>query len=77
MDAYERITRNAAEVVTEEEVRELAADPEGRRAYVGYEPSGVLHVGHMLTANKLIDPRSWSSSRTSTPTSMGRGRSRR
>ena len=55
MDAYERITRNAAEVVTEEELRELAADPEGRRAYVGYEPSGVLHVGHMLTANKLID----------------------
>ncbi|MFB6168928.1 MAG: tyrosine--tRNA ligase [Haloferacaceae archaeon] len=55
MDAYERISRNAAEVVTEEEVRELAADPEGRRAYVGYEPSGVLHVGHMLTANKLID----------------------
>jgi tyrosyl-tRNA synthetase len=55
MDAYERITRNAAEVVTEEEVRALADDPEGRRAYVGYEPSGVLHVGHMLTANKLID----------------------
>ena len=55
MDTYERITRNAAEVVTEEEVRALADDPEGRRAYVGYEPSGVLHVGHMLTANKLID----------------------
>jgi len=55
MDAYERITRNAAEVVTEDEVRALADDPEGRRAYVGYEPSGVLHVGHMLTANKLID----------------------
>jgi tyrosyl-tRNA synthetase len=55
MDAYERITRNAAEVVTDEEVRELAADPEGKRAYVGYEPSGVLHLGHLLTANKLID----------------------
>jgi tyrosyl-tRNA synthetase len=55
MDTYELITRNTAEVVTDEEVRELAADPEGRRAYVGYEPSGVLHVGHMLTANKLID----------------------
>jgi tyrosyl-tRNA synthetase len=55
MDAYERITRNAVEVVTETEVRALADDPEGRRAYVGYEPSGVLHVGHMLTANKLID----------------------
>ncbi|MFB6280428.1 MAG: tyrosine--tRNA ligase [Haloferacaceae archaeon] len=55
MDAYERITRNAAEAVTEGEVRSLADDPGGRRAYVGYEPSGVLHVGHMLTANKLID----------------------
>lgn len=55
MDAYERITRNVSEVITEEEVRELADDPEGRRAYVGYEPSGVLHIGHMLTANKLID----------------------
>ncbi len=55
MDTYERITRNAAEVVTEAEVRALADDSEGRRAYVGYEPSGVLHVGHMLTANTLID----------------------
>jgi tyrosyl-tRNA synthetase len=55
MDAYDRITRNAAEVVTEAEVRELTDSPEGTRAYVGYEPSGVLHVGHMLTATKLMD----------------------
>ncbi|MFB6071960.1 MAG: tyrosine--tRNA ligase [Halobacterium sp.] len=55
MDAFERITRNTAEVVTEAEVRELADDPEGKRAYVGYEPSGVLHLGHLLAANKLID----------------------
>ncbi len=55
MDAYELISRNAEELVTEEEVRELAENPEGKRAYVGYEPSGVLHIGHMLTANKLID----------------------
>jgi tyrosyl-tRNA synthetase len=54
-DAYERLTRNTAEVITDEEVRELAAAPEGKRAYVGYEPSGVLHIGHMLTATKLID----------------------
>ncbi len=54
-DRHELITRNAEEVVTEQEVRELAADPDGGRAYVGYEPSGVLHIGHMLTANKLID----------------------
>ena len=55
MDAHERITRNTAEVVTEAEIETLADDPEGKRAYVGYEPSGVLHIGHMLTANKLID----------------------
>ncbi len=55
MDAHELITRNAAEVVTEEEIEMLADDPDGKRAYVGYEPSGVLHIGHMLTANKLID----------------------
>jgi tyrosyl-tRNA synthetase len=55
MDAYDLITRNVEEVVTEEEVAALAEDPEGKRVYVGYEPSGVLHVGHLLTANKLID----------------------
>jgi tyrosyl-tRNA synthetase len=55
MDGYELITRNATEVVTEEEVQELADDPDGKRAYVGYEPSGVLHLGHLLAANKLID----------------------
>ena len=55
MDAYELITRNTDEVVTEDEVRTLATDPDGKRAYVGYEPSGALHIGHMLTATKLID----------------------
>ena len=55
MDAYELLTRNTTEVITDEEVRTLAEDPVGKRVYVGYEPSGVLHVGHMLTANKLID----------------------
>ncbi|MFB6138481.1 MAG: tyrosine--tRNA ligase [Halobacteriaceae archaeon] len=55
MDAHDLITRNAAEVVTEAEGRALAEDPAGKRAYVGYEPSGVLHVGHLLTANKLVD----------------------
>ncbi|MDY6819639.1 MAG: tyrosine--tRNA ligase [Halobacteriales archaeon] len=54
-EVYELIMRNVEEAVTDDELRELAADPQGRRAYVGYEPSGVLHLGHMLTANKLIE----------------------
>lgn len=55
MDAHDLLTRNLAEVVTESEVERLAEAPEGRRAYVGYEPSGALHLGHMLAATKLID----------------------
>ncbi|QLH83779.1 tyrosine--tRNA ligase [Halosimplex pelagicum] len=49
------LTRNAEESLPAEEVRAVANSPVGKRAYVGYEPSGVLHLGHMLTANKLID----------------------
>jgi tyrosyl-tRNA synthetase len=55
MDAHALLTRNVEESLPPDEVRAIAADPAGRRAYVGYEPSGVLHLGHMLTANKLID----------------------
>lgn len=54
-ETYQLITNNAVETVTDAEVRELAADPVGKRAYVGYEPSGVLHLGHMLTATKLME----------------------
>jgi tyrosyl-tRNA synthetase len=55
MDAYDLLTRNVAEVVTEAELETLADSPSGRRAYVGYEPSGALHLGHMLAATKLMD----------------------
>jgi tyrosyl-tRNA synthetase len=54
-DRFDLITRNAAEVVTEDEIWDLAFDPSGKRAYVGYEPSGELHLGHLVTVNKLID----------------------
>jgi len=49
------VTRNAVEVVTEEELRELLESNKRPRAYVGYEPSGEVHLGHLMTVNKLID----------------------
>ena len=55
MDVAAEILNNVAEAVTPEEVDMLAEAPDGKRAYVGYEPSGVLHAGHMLTATKLIE----------------------
>ena len=55
MNTYDIITQSAIECIPEDEIRKLANSPAGKRAYVGFEPSGVLHLGHMLTANKLID----------------------
>jgi tyrosyl-tRNA synthetase len=55
MDRLELVKRNIEEIVTEEELKELLKKKESPRAYVGYEPSGKIHMGHVLTVNKLID----------------------
>jgi tyrosyl-tRNA synthetase len=54
MDAYERVTRNTVEVVTDDDLRTLLARPT-KRVYAGYEPSGEIHLGHLVTINKLVD----------------------
>lgn len=55
MDRLELIKRNVQEIVTEEELEGLLNKNDAPRAYVGYEPSGKIHMGHVLTVNKLID----------------------
>ncbi len=55
MDRLELVTRNVEEVVTMDELKKLLAEKEHPTVYVGYEPSGNIHLGHMITANKLID----------------------
>jgi len=55
MDRLELIKRNVQEIVTEGELEELLNNKKAPRAYVGYEPSGKIHMGHVLTVNKLID----------------------
>ncbi len=54
MDAYALATRNTVEVVTDDELREVLARPT-KRVYAGYEPSGEIHLGHLVTVNKLVD----------------------
>jgi tyrosyl-tRNA synthetase len=54
MDGYELISRNTVEVVTDDELRVLIAQPT-KKVYAGYEPSGEIHLGHMVTINKLVD----------------------
>jgi len=56
MDDYELATRNTVEVITEEELRSVLAQ-ETKRVYAGYEPSGEIHLGHLVTINKLMDLR--------------------
>ncbi|MDD1675556.1 MAG: tyrosine--tRNA ligase [Methanomicrobiales archaeon] len=54
MDPYSLVTRNTVEIVTDEELRSLLERPH-KRVYAGYEPSGEIHLGHLVTVNKLID----------------------
>ena len=55
MDRLSLIKRNTEEIVTHEELEKLIESGSTPRAYVGYEPSGKIHMGHVLTVNKLID----------------------
>src|SRR5512136_2036430 len=54
MDTYEQATRNTVEVVTEDDLRELLTQ-QHKKVYAGYEPSGEIHLGHLVTVNKLVD----------------------
>lgn len=54
MDALSLATRNTVEVITEDELSSLLARPK-KKVYAGYEPSGEIHLGHLVTINKLID----------------------
>jgi len=55
MDRLALIKRNTEEIVTQEELEQLLETKESPTAYVGYEPSGKIHMGHVLTVNKLVD----------------------
>lgn len=56
MDPYSLVTRNTVEVITEDELKAIIAKPE-KKVYAGYEPSGEIHLGHLVTVNKLMDMR--------------------
>jgi len=54
MDKLSLIARNTEEIVTKEELEALVDSKNQPKAYVGYEPSGKIHMGHVLTVNKLL-----------------------
>jgi len=48
-------SRNALEIVTVEELRTLFETNQKPSAYIGYEPSGFVHAGQIITAGKILD----------------------
>jgi tyrosyl-tRNA synthetase len=54
MDTYQLVTRNTVEIVTGEDLSALLAQSQ-KTVYAGYEPSGEIHLGHLVTINKLVD----------------------
>ena len=57
-DSKSRVLRGVAECVTEEELDILLSSKENPKAYIGFEPSGLLHAGSlvpMLKCRDLVD----------------------
>ncbi|MDG6228330.1 MAG: tyrosine--tRNA ligase [Candidatus Thermoplasmatota archaeon] len=54
MDKLKTITKNALEVVTEEELHEVLKKPTPT-GYIGFEPSGTVHLGWKICTNKIKD----------------------
>ncbi len=50
----ELVTRGTLEIVTPEELQEKLKK-EDKTAYIGFEPSGKIHLGHAITVRKMID----------------------
>jgi tyrosyl-tRNA synthetase len=54
-EKIELIKRNAAEIVTEEELVKVLEEKKSPVVYCGYEPNGPMHLGHFVTITKLMD----------------------
>jgi tyrosyl-tRNA synthetase len=50
----ELIKRDTSEIITPEELRDKIEDNK-TAAYIGFEPSGKIHLGHAITIKKMID----------------------
>ncbi|MBI0583601.1 MAG: tyrosine--tRNA ligase [Methanomassiliicoccus sp.] len=58
MDNEERfnlLARNTEEIVTADELRNILAINPSPKSYIGFEPSGLVHLGWVICANKVKD----------------------
>ena len=54
-DRLALVTRNTMEVVNEDELRTVLETKEQPLAYIGFEPSGIVHMGWALVTAKIRD----------------------
>jgi len=54
-ERLELIKRNAAEIITEEELRQLIEKKNKFAAYYGIAPTGPFHIGYLSTLSKVFD----------------------
>ena len=52
---FHRIAREAQEILVPDELKTLLGREEHPRAYIGFEPSGQLTLGSLITARKMRD----------------------
>ncbi|UCF08504.1 MAG: tyrosine--tRNA ligase, partial [Thermoplasmata archaeon] len=55
MSPLDRIARNTEEIVTQEELETLLTEKEHPKAYIGFEPSGLVHIGWKVCLDKVRD----------------------
>ena len=54
-EKFELIKRNTVEIVEESELMDVLKKKTSPKVYCGYEVSGEVHLGHMVTTTKLLD----------------------
>jgi len=54
-DRFNLLTRNTEEVVTPEELRTLLETNDHPKGYIGFEPSGLVHLGWVICSSKIKD----------------------
>ena len=54
-ERFDLLARNTEEIVTVEELKHILETNPSPRSYIGFEPSGLVHLGWVICANKVKD----------------------
>lgn len=52
---YALVARNTEEIITPEDLMEVLSDNASPTGYIGFEPSGLVHIGWMVTTQKVVN----------------------